>query len=95
MMPFFSGKTFYEFPILSLFVPLHRSISVKLQGSKYHLIPSAGNFSQPVYSCSQAVEQVSYDQREQIAWLLQAGFERKAIFLQKCTLGGTERKRAM
>lgn len=41
---------------------------------------------------AQAVAQVSYDQREWMAQLLQAGFERKAIFPWNYTLVGTERK---
>lgn len=38
-------------------------------------------------AAAEAVVQVSYDQRKQMAQLLQTGFERKNIVLSKYTLG--------
>lgn len=92
-MLFFQERQFMSSPSCPCLCPSTNVAEWNCRGQNGVLFPVQVISVSQFTAAAQAVVQVSYDQREQMARLLQTGFERKAIVLWNYTLGGREKER--
>lgn len=94
-MLFFQERQFMSSPYSPCLCPSTNVTEWNCEGQNGVIFPAQVISVSQFTAAAQSVVQVSYDQREKMAQLLQTGFERKAIVLWNYMLRWREKEREM